>query len=108
MESSLKISPVEQVELLKRLYQNDLPFKAEHMEMLKETLSLSEKDGAALYGKTGTGTVNGKVIHGWLVGFVERDGKTYFFATSVEGEDEAGGSVATRITLSILAVKGIF
>jgi len=108
MESSLLISPVEQVELLTDFYQNDTIFKSEHVDTLKSILRLSEKDGAVLSGKTGTGSVNGKVINGWFIGYVENNGHTFIFATNIQGEDNAGGSAAVQITLSILKDKGIY
>ena len=108
MESSLRISPVEQVELLKAFYRNDTIFQAEYVDTMKDILRLSEKDGAVLSGKTGTGSVNGKVINGWFIGYVENDGRTYIFATNIGGEDEAGGSAAVQITLSILKDKDIY
>lgn len=108
MESSLRISPVEQVELLSAVVKNDTIFKPEHVDALKGALYLSEKDGAQLSGKTGTGSVNGKMINGWFVGYVESGGHTYVFATNIQAEDEAGGSAAVQITLSILKDKGIY
>lgn len=108
MESSLRISPLEQVELLKSFYQNDTIFKPEHVNTLKNILRLSEKDGAILSGKTGTGAVNGKVINGWFVGYVENNGRTFIFATNIQGKDKAGGSAAVQITLSILQDKDIY
>lgn len=108
MESSLRISPVEQVELLKSFYQNDTIFKAEHVDTMKDILRLSEKDDATFSGKTGTGSVNGKVINGWFVGYVEKDGRTFIFATNIQAKDNAGGSAAVQITLSILKDKGIY
>ena len=71
MESSLKISPAEQVALLVSLYQNDLPFALEHIQAVKDALFLSASGSNALYGKTGTGAVNGQDVNGWFVGFVE-------------------------------------
>jgi bla regulator protein BlaR1 len=108
MESSLKISPVEQVELLTALYRNDTIFDAGDVDTLKDVIRLSEKNGAALSGKTGTGSVNGKVTNGWFIGYVENGGRTTVFATSIGGEDDAGGSAAVQITLAILKDKGIY
>ena len=48
MESSLLISPVEQVELLTDFYQNNTIFKPKHVDSLKSILRLSEKDGTVL------------------------------------------------------------
>ena len=108
MESSLRISPVEQVSLLRDLYRNDTIFYAGHVESLKDVLRLSERDGAILSGKTGTGILNGNFANGWFVGYVETDGRTFIFATYIQGEDNAGGSTASQITISILEDMGIF
>lgn len=108
MESTLRISPVEQVELLRSFYQNAILFKTEHVDTMKDILRLSEKNGAELSGKTGTGSVNGKVTNGWFIGYVENKGHTCIFATNIQGKDNAGGSTAVQITLSILKDKGIY
>ncbi|GGP11967.1 MULTISPECIES: BlaR1 family beta-lactam sensor/signal transducer [Oceanobacillus] len=107
LESSLKISPVEQVELLHSFYNNSFDFQEEHIEAVKNALQMDENDGSALYGKTGTGNVNGKDINGWFIGFVETETNTYFFATNIQDEDNASGSIATEITLAILKDKQI-
>ncbi|MGL6200542.1 MAG: BlaR1 family beta-lactam sensor/signal transducer [Lachnospiraceae bacterium] len=107
-ESSLLISPVEQVELLKDFYQNETIFKTAHVNTLKDVLRISEKDGAVLSGKTGTCAVNGKTINGWFIGYVENKGHVYIFATNIQGEDNTGGSAAAQITLAILDDKDIY
>lgn len=108
MESTLLISPVEQVELLKDFYLGETVFKDEHVRTVKDALRLSKQDGAVLSGKTGTGSVNGKVTSGWFVGYVEKPEETYIFAVNIQGENHAGGSVAAQIALSILADKNIY
>ncbi|GIN18286.1 BlaR1 family beta-lactam sensor/signal transducer [Shouchella clausii] len=108
LESSLKISPVEQVELLHSFYTNQLGFKEEHVQFVKEVMKLEENQKGTLYGKTGTGIVNGHAINGWFIGFVETETDTYFFATNIQQQDHAYGSTAAEITLSILSSKGIY
>lgn len=106
LESTLKISPIEQVELLRAFYTNHFDFKEDHIQAVKNALKINEQDdGTALYGKTGTGNVNGKDINGWFIGFIETEANTYFFATNIHGEDNASGSIATEITLAILKDK---
>lgn len=107
MESSLKISPIEQVELLMKLHQNEFDFKAENIEAVKEAIQLSASSDTVLYGKTGTGRVNGKDINGWFVGSVENGQHTYFFACNIQSDANATGSHASEITLSILADRHI-
>ncbi len=108
MESSLLISPVEQVQLLKDFYTNDTIFSSENVDAVKKIIKLSEKNGAILSGKTGTGTVNGKGINGWFIGYVEKDGHTYIFATNIQDKRSVSGSIAAKITLSILSDKNIY
>ncbi len=113
MESSLKISPIEQVELLIKLQQNRFGFSEKNIDAVKDAIRLSDSDAGTLYGKTGTGRVNGKDINGWFIGFVESGGRTYFFAANIgTGNDDdrsgadkssADGSRAAEITLSILS-----
>lgn len=108
LESSLKISPVEQVQLLKDLYTNQLGFKEKNIQTVKEAIKLEEKNNEILSGKTGTGTVNGNDINGWFIGYVENGENTYFFATNIENKENASGVKAAEITLSILKDLGIY
>ena len=106
IESSLRISPVEQVLLLRDFYLNDTIFGASHVDTMKDTLRLYERDGTVLSGKTGTGVINNQFVNGWFVGYVEVEGRTFIFATYIRGE-AAGGSTASCITLEILEYMGI-
>jgi bla regulator protein BlaR1 len=108
LESSLKISAIEQVELLKAFYSNAFAFNNENIQTVKNALRLSESEGALLSGKTGTGNINGKNISGWFIGYVENSGKTYFFATHIQSDEYSNGSMAAKITLSILNDKNIY
>jgi bla regulator protein blaR1 len=108
LESSLKISPVEQVQLLKNFYTNQFGYKENNIQAVKDAIKLERKEGALLSGKTGTGTVNGKNINGWFIGYVESGQDTYFFATNIQNDNNSSGSKAAEITLSILEQKGIY
>lgn len=103
MDASLKISPIEQVELLRKLYQNDFGFAPENVAAVKEALLLSSSESGALYGKTGTGNVEGKDVNGWFVGYAETAENTWFFAANITADENAGGSTAAEITLNILS-----
>ncbi|GAF20099.1 LOW QUALITY PROTEIN: beta-lactamase [Bacillus sp. JCM 19046] len=107
LESSLTISPVEQVDLLHQLYTNKLPFQADSVAAVKDALLLEQTEETAFYGKTGTGVVNEQAVNGWFVGFVETVDDTLFFATHLAGDEEATGQSASEITRAILADKGI-
>lgn len=107
LRSSLKISAREQVEILKRLYNDDLPFSRENMAITRKIIVLSNEKGISFSGKTGSGGPDGKYVIGWFVGEVESNGHRYFFATNIEAPDHAGGLKAKDITKSILADKGL-
>ncbi|MEK4031334.1 BlaR1 family beta-lactam sensor/signal transducer [Pseudobacillus sp. FSL P4-0506] len=108
LESSLKISPIEQVQLLSAFYTNQFGFENKNIQTVKDALILEAYNDSQLSGKTGTGNVNGKNINGWFIGYVETKDNTYFFATNIQNEDNSYGSKAAKITLSILRDKGIY
>lgn len=108
MESSLRISPLEQAILLKNLYFNAFGFKEENIETIKNAMFLEQSGETALYGKTGSGNINGSNVNGWFVGYVETADNTYFFTTYVCGENNVSGSTAAELTLAILDDKQIY
>ena len=108
MESSLKISPIEQVELLTRLQNNSLGFTPENINAVKDAICLSSSDAGTFYGKTGTGRVDGQDVNGWFIGYIETVDNTYFFATNIGADSDATGGNATEITMSILSDMNIW
>ncbi|WP_216696541.1 BlaR1 family beta-lactam sensor/signal transducer [Anaerostipes faecalis] len=108
MESSLKISPVEQVELLKKLYHNSFGFDIRNVNTVKNSILLSSSKKGSFYGKTGTGRIDGMDVNGWFIGYIEKSRNTYFFATNIKADKHATGSNAAKITLSILSDMNIW
>jgi bla regulator protein BlaR1 len=112
LQSSLKISPREQVDMLRRFYEYDLPFSKRNIDIVKKIIVLSESNGAVLSGKTGSGvSPDGSYINGWFVGYVEKDGNVYIFAANIEPEGDssksASGQIAKDIATKILKDKGL-
>lgn len=101
-DSSLKISPIEQVELLKRMNTLNLGFSKENIQTVKKSILLYSSHGISVYGKTGTGRVNNQDINGWFIGFIEINDHSFYFATHIRGKSLADGSTAKEMTLSIL------
>ena len=108
MESSLKISPIEQVELLTQLQNNSFGFAPENINAVKNAICLSSSDAGTFYGKTGTGRVDGQDVNGWFIGYIETVDNTYFFATNIGAGSDATGGNATEITMSILSDMNIW
>ncbi|HEX8351270.1 MAG TPA: class D beta-lactamase [Hymenobacter sp.] len=78
-----RITQFEEIDFLRRLQANKLPFQARHQEAVKTLLILSKGKNWTLRGKTGWTNVTGH-HNGWLVGWLEQDGHTYFFALNCE------------------------
>lgn len=108
MQSALKISPVEQVELLTNLYSNDFGFTPENVNAVKDSICLFSSENESFYGKTGTGRINDNDINGWFIGYIETADSTYFFATNIQSTENATGSNASEISLSVLSDMGIW
>lgn len=108
VESSLKISPIEQVELLRKLYENSLGFGTQNINAVKDSILLSSSEAGNLYGKTGTGCIDGMDVNGWFVGYVEAPDNTWFFAANIAANDDASGSNAAEITRHILSEMDIW
>lgn len=108
LESSLKISPVEQVELLMKLQNNSLGFSSENINAVKDSICLSSSNTGKFYGKTGTGRVGGQDVNGWFIGYIEIVNNIYFFATNIGADNNATGSNAAEITMSILSDMNIW
>jgi beta-lactamase class D len=104
----LRISPEEQIAFLRRLYEGDLPFSDRSIAVVKRIIPLEGAAGYELRGKTGwAGEVTPQI--GWFVGYLERDGNVYFFATNVEKDEstESLGQMSQQITYEILGEIGL-
>ncbi len=109
LEGGLRISTDEQVEFLKRLYQNELPFSTRSMNIVKEILVLEKTESYQLSGKTGSAQ-RATPHQGWFVGYVETKGNVYFFATNFESDSPDGlanGDTARKTSRSILQGLGL-
>lgn len=79
IESSLKISPQEQTEVLARIMSEPTPAVQE----LKKIMQLRGMP-VKIYGKTGLGVKNDMVADAWFVGFFEKNQQQIFFAVRLE------------------------
>ena len=99
---SLRISPIEQVEMLEKLHENSFGFSPENVEAVKNSIRLFSTEKGTLYGKTGTLLSGGK-YSGWFVGFLEKENGTCFFATNIQKGKNASGAAAAELTFSVLS-----
>jgi len=117
LESSLLISPDEQLRFWERFWREDLPVSKHAFQMTKRiTFIGSSRRGWALSGKTGSGAVvrkDGKVLEtsGWFVGHVGRGNRQYVFVTHYVDrsprDTRPPGWIAREMTTKILQELGL-
>lgn len=107
LESSLKISPEEQTEVMARIFGDHAIASESTQAALKQAMLVSEQDsnGLTVYGKTGMGKDNGVVVDAWFTGFAETpEGPQYFcvYLGQTDGEN-VSSAAAKSIALQILS-----
>ena len=110
LNNTLKISPDEQLGLMKRLYFEQLPFRKTVHEMVKNVMLQEDNTAYKLSYKTGWGYDEQKNNIGWLVGWIEENNHVYFFVTFVKGSpgDIDMRNIRLNITKGILKQLGFF
>ena len=106
MEDSLKISNLEQVIVFKNMMEQNNHFSKKAKNQLSSSLLIKKNEKYELYGKTGTGIVNGKYNNGWFVGYVITNHDKYYFSTHLSDE-KASGENAKFINEKILKEMGV-
>jgi beta-lactamase class D len=85
--SSLRISAVEQVEFLRRLAGDRLPYSPRSMAIVRSIVVGERTDSATVFAKTGAADEPGGTFVGWYVGWVARPAGRTFFALVVVGRN---------------------
>lgn len=101
LQSSLKISPLEQVQVLSKIFEGDTDFNEENIEILKKIMLVEESGDQKIYGKTGSSPIG----EAWFVGFIEEDTGKKYFAVYLNDEAQSGsvsGAAAKEIALKIM------
>lgn len=106
LEGELRITPREQVDFLRKLYHNELPFSQRSMDIVKEILIYEEGDDYVLSAKTGWGQRFTPEI-GWFVGYLERDDNVYLFAINIDIHHVEDAAARISITKRILEALGL-
>nr|WP_246439927.1 penicillin-binding transpeptidase domain-containing protein [Rhabdobacter roseus] len=106
---SFAISPVNQIEILRAVYEETLPFSKTTFKVLKELMIEEQTATYTLRAKTGWTRDGGKDT-GWWVGYLERADNVYFFATRLIKDRSTPNPAFTRcrkeITKTILKQMG--
>ena len=92
IDSSLQVSPREELDFLERVVRRELPAKPIAYEMTSRITTIAgDHDGWAIHGKTGTGfplLADGRSDHahayGWFVGWATKGDRTFVFVRQTQ------------------------
>lgn len=105
IESSLVISPKEQVEVMERIFGENSVYSQKTQKNLKKVMLVSKQKNISIYGKTGMGKVGGIVVDAWFTGFAKcRKGNMYFCVHLGRTDDmNVSSSLAKEIAIQIVS-----
>ena len=86
LTGGLRISPKQQIDFLKRLHDNQLPFSKRSVDIVKNIMIAKDTLHYVVRAKTGWGGQDNKDI-GWYVGYLETKNKVYYFANCIQSSD---------------------
>lgn len=100
LEGKLRITPQEQIQFLRRLYNNDLPFSERSLSIVKDMMIVEKTPEYTIRGKTGWVGLTDKVTPkiGWYVGYLEKGKDVYFFATNIDIRNQKDPSSRIELT----------
>lgn len=101
LEGDSKITAMEQINFLSRLYHSQLPITPRTEKIIKEMILIDEKPTYQLSGKTGWSIREGNNL-GWFVGYIEKGDERYFLATNVDPKDSFDMKNFPKIRLQVL------
>lgn len=110
LNNRLKISPDEQLGLMKKLYFDQLPFRKSVMQTVRDMMLQEDNTAYKLSYKTGWGFDEKGASIGWVTGWIEENRHVYFFVTLVKSNDKNADIPRVRmdITRDILKEYGFF
>lgn len=102
----LKISPLEQLNFLQRVYRRQLPFSNKSFDILEDIMLEETNDNYKLYSKTGAATKDWKG-HGWYIGYVEINKQVWFFVTNILIDGIKDLKKRKDVTVRVLKMKNL-
>jgi beta-lactamase class D len=99
LDNSLKITPDEELGLVKKLYFDQLPFFKTYQEMVKRAMLFETETNYRLGYKTGWGFTEKSHALGWVTGWIEENNHPYFFVLNIESPDHDYDMRTVRIKM---------
>jgi beta-lactamase class D len=110
LDNTLKITPDQNLGLVKQLYFNQLPFFKAYQEMVKNAMLFENTTLYRLGYKTGWGFTENNHAIGWITGWIEENNHPYFFVLNIESPDKDFDMWTVRMKMlkDILKQLGFF
>jgi beta-lactamase class D len=110
LDNSLKITPDEELGLVKMLYFDQLPFFKVYQEKVKNAMLFENTTQYRLAYKTGLGRKENRNRLAWIVGWVEENNHPYFFVLNFESAEPDADIPTIRMNIlkGILKQLGFF
>ena len=110
LNNTLKISPDEQLGLVKKLYFDQLPFDKRSQQIVRGVMLQENNTLYKLSYKTGWGFDENNNNIGWVTGWIEENRHVYFFVTLIKSAEKNINmrEIRMKITKGILNELGFF
>jgi beta-lactamase class D len=87
LAGSFRISANQQIGFLNKFYNYNLPVSRQSIDIVKDLIVLEQTDSFTLSGKTGGALLTENEYIMWLVGYVVKNGKPYYYAMNFKSND---------------------
>ena len=88
LAGQFRISANQQIDFLKKFYNYQLPgISRRSIDIVKDVIVIDHADDYKLSGKTGGGILSDTDYIMWLVGYLERDGRVWYYAMNFMSND---------------------
>lgn len=102
LDGDLKISAQQQIDFIRKVYEEELPYAKKDIAALKHIMIQDSNDNYTLYAKTGWSQ---KI--GWFVGFVDTKSGPWLFALNIDMPDIKQAPIRKKIVVETLQAKSI-
>lgn len=101
-EASLQISPREQVDVIRRIFEEKDVFSQDNLDLVKAVMKVKNTDSTVqIYGKTGSGIKDDNWNDAWFVGMFDKNSDTVYYAVRLN-QTGMRGPDAKEIALNII------
>jgi beta-lactamase class D len=107
LSGKLRISPVQQIDFLRRFDGGKLPIQERTAEIVRDVITLDVGQDHVLRGKTGLSSSPGAARLGWFVGWLELGERRVFFATLLDSVSPDVDLIPVRRRVTERVLRGL-